>query len=507
MDGQRLKVGVLSNYNVYIVVLRIANDHIAISDPVLRSTSLRQVLDPPLANDMSVWELLLALLLYAAQPTRLETRGSIWSGLWVKDVEDVLRPGKRTGGKRPLSSPTKNRARQSDEPHGKGDIGDGGPVSGDSDSDMARGTFRRPEDLDYARAGGVRHVSDSSDTSSISNSMSEPSLATPRDRDKKSRFPIDIKTGVGDESPFKKSPLNLDATWSTFSPSLSPHLHAKTKIPSTLSPSMTSYHHPTPTLCFDLDSPHVPEQELLRLAEQKFRLVVPPRRAPLGDVRLSVNHIISYGQYFTTFAASSDTPIVHSSLVFKLARLTTPSHHHESRLPSGREVRRTLDNEVQILTGPLNDLQGSVVPTFHGLWRADEWAIILLERVDSPSISHSDMGLPTDGSADDGVRQAYTALHSRGVVHGDVEPRHLFFMVPRQREQCGRVDRVRIIDFDRAQAFKVRGSGWDAAVARENREVERLLSLCRGGRAVYGNITTPDRRVHLESIQETERFL
>ncbi len=81
MDSRRTKVGVLTNYNVFLVILRTGKDKIVLSSPVIRDRISRASLEPGLANDVSVWKLLLALLLYVGRPENLQGKTGIWADL------------------------------------------------------------------------------------------------------------------------------------------------------------------------------------------------------------------------------------------------------------------------------------------------------------------------------------------------------------------------------------------------------------------------------------------
>ncbi len=91
MDTSKCGVGLLTTYDVYLVILRQSNNHIVLSSPVIRSAVDRNSLADPFRNDLSVCDLFLALLLFASQPQRLEETPGIWEGLYVRSG-DLERP-------------------------------------------------------------------------------------------------------------------------------------------------------------------------------------------------------------------------------------------------------------------------------------------------------------------------------------------------------------------------------------------------------------------------------
>jgi hypothetical protein len=91
MDTGRVALGVLTNYNVFILLVRKGPGDIVMSSPVICDSTERSQLpqlDSRLANDMSVWQFLLSLLLYSGQPNRLTEKGGVWRELYVRPEEE-----------------------------------------------------------------------------------------------------------------------------------------------------------------------------------------------------------------------------------------------------------------------------------------------------------------------------------------------------------------------------------------------------------------------------------
>jgi tRNA A-37 threonylcarbamoyl transferase component Bud32 len=71
------------------------------------------------------------------------------------------------------------------------------------------------------------------------------------------------------------------------------------------------------------------------------------------------------------------------------------------------------------------------------------------------------------------VYRLYSALHKAGVVHGDLEPRHIVYASPRDAAQSGWAmpfsNHLRLIDFEAARYV---GSS-DTIVAEEAMQLDR----------------------------------
>ncbi|BEJ10635.1 hypothetical protein CspHIS471_0100570 [Cutaneotrichosporon sp. HIS471] len=109
--------------------------------------------------------------------------------------------------------------------------------------------------------------------------------------------------------------------------------------------------------------------------------------------------------------------------------------------------------EVEMYAGPLRSLQGTAVPRYYGVYSgADDkgrWLYALvLERVGRAIHRRHDGG---KGTWDDlipqqrrAVAQLYAKVHGAGVVHGDLELRHI-------RRELGDGGGLRLIDFEGAR--------------------------------------------------------
>lgn len=112
-------------------------------------------------------------------------------------------------------------------------------------------------------------------------------------------------------------------------------------------------------------------------------------------LQLRLNELVTQGEHYTTFVATRagkrdedmDMGMGMSGqrveYIIKLAYLLDMDNHAELRLPRGYSIKSALINEAQIITGPLRDLQGVVIPRFHGLWFSpgDEWGLIIVEKL------------------------------------------------------------------------------------------------------------------------------
>jgi len=377
MDSRRTKVGVLTNYNVFLVILRTGKDKIVLSSPVIRDRISRASLEPGLANDVSVWKLLLALLLYVGRPENLQGKTGIWADLWVRD------PGER----KEIS--TKKRKRNSGR-----DGGDQRKTTKAGEEDRS-GSPAEPDDKDGAEE--LDHKVHCGSTSSSNSRAGSNAEIKPTDASSMDLTFTDYPS-MDDE------PSSLPR----LSPSPSSYLDAR-------SPLYRANLH------FHQTSRQISPQDLLWFEERRFQLTKPsPSLSNIeADPWLSLDEMIAEGPHFTTFSASAlgrlnphtdnlsdschtepDTFAAGSSpktlvdlvlsppqcqYILKLARLFSPPHHTELGIVSGSDIVSALELEVRCLTDHLVDLQGSIVPRFHGLWLSQspggQWAILLLEKV------------------------------------------------------------------------------------------------------------------------------
>jgi len=131
------------------------------------------------------------------------------------------------------------------------------------------------------------------------------------------------------------------------------------------------------------------------------------------ELGLELERLIAGGEHFLSFSASASTsvdayeedegvyivgldsrpshlanpttpkPSPDKRLIIKLGYLLNRPHHLSHHLPSAVDIAFAIENEVRILSGPLTDLQGTVVPRLHGLWRSEDgdWAMVVMEDV------------------------------------------------------------------------------------------------------------------------------
>lgn len=99
MHTRRVPLGVLTNYDIFVLLVRAGPSQMILSSPIIRDRNVRVGLSDRMINTMSVWEFLLALLLYTARPERLTSRGGVWDNLYVgpKGLYETPQPRKRKG--------------------------------------------------------------------------------------------------------------------------------------------------------------------------------------------------------------------------------------------------------------------------------------------------------------------------------------------------------------------------------------------------------------------------
>lgn len=416
MDDRRVTVGVVTNYNIYLVILRTAIDHIVVSSPIIRKLSLRLTLEEPFTNQMSVYELLLSLLLHSARPERVEITAKekgLWKGLFVREPVE-----KASGGKRK-----------------RGDDGSGG-------SSRKRGGERKDggEVRDQAEGGDASEGSQSGEGEQVNDDSAgrENVRTTPRRSDESNTSPVSGAPTLIASSPT----IDLSAPSSTMIPP-----NAKSTMP-------------TPTLRFTATSPEL--RRIMRTDEiewmegSTFFLADPPSIDLMdeccSELELVLDELLMQGDRFITYSAlarvvghvkdpdiqsrhdnnnqdihanheqgihevkhtdhpeysykinddsSSDIANVQTSpslfgsrhgFIVKLADLHTREHQIELDLPDPTTIRHAIRNEIRALTGPLADLQGVSVPRCYGSWiSSGGWAVVLLEKVEGVAKGWADM--------------------------------------------------------------------------------------------------------------------
>ncbi len=438
LDAYQVGVATLSNYNAFIVILRPSVDQILLSSPVLRQcVTKRDELEHPLTNDMSVWDLLLALLLYSARPERMSgIRAALWDGFYVKpsgqgSVHESAKKRKNPGGWGEGSS-------KSQRGHNKG-VGAGSSgrkASGDS------------EGADVVEQGGVtsntNHDHDHKPDHDRDNAH-DGGGPTPHADD----FPLGTRRPrVSDES---NPGLKTDTTGQSVSSGSSTSTDPDTPVSARFFMMGPTATHPVadadadadvaPLGLLHLDLERVTDTGQLSLFDRDqltgpFHLLVSPSRprprpgVPVPDpgtadkdkrvdaeLHLSLDTMLALGHISSTWSATVTVPDPTSSgsvsvsgpdfipsnttrsegepglgdadtlhatrLILKLTYLVAPPHHHERRLPSSTDRAMAVRTEVGVLTGSLAGLQGTVVPVFYGLWSSPDgrWVVMVVEHV------------------------------------------------------------------------------------------------------------------------------
>ncbi|WVR00505.1 hypothetical protein IAU59_007648 [Kwoniella sp. CBS 9459] len=216
-------------------------------------------------------------------------------------------------------------------------------------------------------------------------------------------------------------------------------------------------------------------------------------KSTLTDLRLA--SYIAHGRLYDVFQATSQS-LPGKNLVVKVFRLRTFQTSQHGRIPSSHnhqyEISATyrstpiytpsealagLKNELALLLGPLARFQGDIVPELIGCWAgqddtngdsrhlARELGIGAQDRLMIMSYVGCYAGEWTDLNRTQ-VINLYNKLHSVGVLHNDVQARHI------RRGQDGK---LRLIDFEGARYV---GAG-NQALQWEMHRVESLLQGAR----------------------------
>jgi tRNA A-37 threonylcarbamoyl transferase component Bud32 len=72
--------------------------------------------------------------------------------------------------------------------------------------------------------------------------------------------------------------------------------------------------------------------------------------------------------------------------------------------------------------------------------------------------------------------EAYITLHDHGIIHGDLEPRHIRVRVPDRQTRWSPTLAVKVIDFEGAKLFRQDAALAARRAAEELKRVEDLLS-------------------------------
>ncbi len=380
MDAGRCPIGLLTNYDAYIVILRVSQSGIALSSPVLRKATSRNSLGP-LKNEMSVLDLLLALLLYTARPGRL--KGSVWSGLYVREIrreEPTHAKRKNEEGSGSRSGKRKGKIKQREE-----ESEDGGGQSG-------RGLTERTDEDVGPSAGQEWH-----------GTPVRISRKRPREFDKATTtmtttettfFPTSVDVSFSSEGEDQRI---VTPTSFTFDHPNSQSLPSNSKRHPKHDP------HLGPVLHLDYDPRHVPPVlSSLELEPLTMTSFYPVNRSDLWEIEplerdldIVLHRLIVVGNYFRTFSASMpprtldpERPSRSPSIIVKFAYLQDPEDSEELNSTSGSEAMQAVENEWKVLNGPLRDLQDRQIPKVYGMWRSGcgDWAMLVLEHIEGEQL-------------------------------------------------------------------------------------------------------------------------
>ncbi|BEI85662.1 hypothetical protein CcaverHIS002_0510630 [Cutaneotrichosporon cavernicola] len=216
-----------------------------------------------------------------------------------------------------------------------------------------------------------------------------------------------------------------------------------------------------------------------------LRALHTPEQCPAAEAltRLRIGPLLGAGRTWTVYGASAGQPrgmssfgqdpsapgeptMERRSLVVKLfspdigkfPRARARSSSSSSTSPTTKEAEAAANMraalfEAEMYAGPLRSLQGTAVPRYYGVYSgADDKGrrlyALVLERVGRAIHRKHDGG---KGTWDDlipqqrrAVAQLYTKVHGAGVVHGDLELRHI-------RRELGDGGGLRLIDFEGAR--------------------------------------------------------
>ncbi|BEJ01269.1 hypothetical protein CcaverHIS631_0511260 [Cutaneotrichosporon cavernicola] len=170
-----------------------------------------------------------------------------------------------------------------------------------------------------------------------------------------------------------------------------------------------------------------------------LRALHTPEQCPAAEAltRLRIGPLLGAGRTWTVYGASAGQP---------------------RGIPTTKEAEAAANMraalfEAEMYAGPLRSLQGTAVPRYYGVYSgADDKGrrlyALVLERVGRAIHRKHDGG---KGTWDDlipqqrrAVAQLYTKVHGAGVVHGDLELRHI-------RRELGDGGGLRLIDFEGAR--------------------------------------------------------
>lgn len=194
-------------------------------------------------------------------------------------------------------------------------------------------------------------------------------------------------------------------------------------------------------------------------------------RPDLAPIDILLLEYLGHGRTFDAFAATvtarlpgGDAATVPA--VVKHIELLSLESFAEARAgyPTRTHVLRAAEREARILYRLADDCP-DVAPRLLGCWSSIAHHHLLFATEDCGDDIAGDL-TTVDNDTKRAIVQCYDRLHTAGVVHGDVHPRHVL------RDAKGR---VRIVDFEGARRVDMSTPEGMAAVAEETGNVRKML--------------------------------
>ncbi|WVW78702.1 hypothetical protein I302_100662 [Kwoniella bestiolae CBS 10118] len=159
-------------------------------------------------------------------------------------------------------------------------------------------------------------------------------------------------------------------------------------------------------------------------------------------------------------------------------------------------------NEEEIYLEKLRDLQGTVVPNYHGFYRTSDdlhWAIILQNAGYALG-----PGLATlDEEWKGHLYRAYETIHLHGVHHGDIDTRHILFCTKPQNH-------IVLVGFRRSSKADMTVGKHVRSLMMEMLDVRRRIGYGPGAQVklhllpatYYSRVKAEDREEFMQSISD-----
>ncbi|KAK8858677.1 hypothetical protein IAR55_002906 [Kwoniella newhampshirensis] len=468
MYSRNVNVGLLTNYNSWLLFHRVSNDHVEVSDIVTCTATTDNLWDTPLG-------LLIGATLLSLDGKQITI--ATMAAEFQPPVEEEVQSRRSTETIRGLSTTSSHRFDASQGSDSDRESNPAGRSGRTEPNDSAHGrTDKDMASSPLARSDGPLHQP----TLPLPSPHQDNPVDTRRTSTYQRRAPpklISIADLVEGKGSHRAQSLYSQA-FAPRAPSSPP-----------LTPIEMSVDELGPiTLCLDIDlngrtqdifphirdfdltsqfrGPYSPDSARSRLPTLLVSHSRPCSSSSAGDVDIIVHlsDLRSYGSIFHVFTGSLGA----EHLALKVVQVNKSSFGHPAlKSLSAETVRVAIMNEHYALSGPLAGLQGTVVPQLFGLFGSvqsaneETWCAVL-----------EDVGkrLPMTMKKDRTIRRIiermYDRIHAAGVLHNDVAWRHIL----------GFGTRLRLIDFDRSIA---RGDMndwyWDLACRREKDEVRAML--------------------------------